>query len=568
MGTVFKKQKTVALPVGAELFTRKGVEYARWKPTKGKTRTAPTFIPTMGEHVGKKRVRLESSTYFAQYRDANETVRIVATGCKDEQAARSVLADLERRAELIRAGVMTPTEDRIADHQAGTLADHFDAYENYLRSKGVCKVHRENTRRFLDRLASECLLRRLLDLKRETLEKWLAQNSSAGMSARSRNAYQGALVSFCNWCVENGRLALNPYRAMPKANEKADRRRQRRAMDEAELVQLLDVTRHRPLADAQLVRRGKRKGQSVAKLRADIIEKLTRLGWERSLIYKVLILTGLRKNELASLTVAQLYLDARLPYIDLNAADEKNRQGSSIMLRPDLAGDLRQWLAAELVRLQTEARERGEPMPARLPADMPLFNVPAGLLRILNLDLKAAGIAKRDERGRTLDVHALRTTFGTLLSAGGVAPRTAQAAMRHASLEMTMQTYTDPKLLDIAGALDALPSLPLHAGKAEIAEAKATGTAGMRRSAVALPVAQTSDKRVQIWPNADKAFSSDLPGMPRGQNDVTSCSDKRKDLLTPAVNGSDEWSRRGSNPQPLECHSSALPIAPRPRELF
>src|SRR5205823_2048904 len=23
-----------------------------------------------------------------------------------------------------------------------------------------------------------------------------------------------------------------------------------------------------------------------------------------------------------------------------------------------------------------------------------------------------------------------------------------------------------------------------------------------------------------------------------------------------------QWSRRGSNPQPLECHSSALPIAP------
>ena len=26
-----------------------------------------------------------------------------------------------------------------------------------------------------------------------------------------------------------------------------------------------------------------------------------------------------------------------------------------------------------------------------------------------------------------------------------------------------------------------------------------------------------------------------------------------------------QWSRRGSNPQPLECHSSALPIAPRPQ---
>jgi len=70
-------------------------------------------------------------------------------------------------------------------------------------------------------------------------------------------------------------------------------------------------------------------------------------------------------------------------------------------------------------------------------------------------------IDKRDERGRTVDVHALRHTFGTLLSRGGVAPRTAQAAMRHSTINLTMNTYTDPKLLDVAGALEALPSLPL-----------------------------------------------------------------------------------------------------------
>jgi integrase len=551
VGTVFKKTVTKAKPAGAEVFTLKGERWARWKDAKGKLHKAKL---TTGEQ-GQERIVFDAKTFFAKYRDGAGIVRTVATGCRDEQAARSVLADLERRAELVKAGVMTPTEDRIADHQGDALAGHFDAYENYLRSKGVCKVHRENTRRFLDRLANECALRRLLDLKRETLEKWLAQKSSAGMSARSRNSYQGALVSFCNWCVENGRLALNPYRAMPKANEKADRRRQRRAMAEGELVQLLDVARRRPLADAQLVRRGKSKGQFIAKLRADIIEKLTRLGWERSLIYKTLILTGLRKNELTSLTVCQLYLDAKLPYIDLKAADEKNRQGNSIMLRADLAEDLRQWLAAELVRLQTEAREQGEPIPARLPTEIPLFNVPAGLLRILNLDLKAAGIAKRDERGRTLDVHALRTTFGTLLSKGGVAPRTAQAAMRHASLDMTMQTYTDPKLLDIAGALDALPCLPLHAGQESIADAaKATGTDDIGRSQFAPEFAPATDKSGQkpslavIMAHDDKSI-----GKPHGI-DATSCVDKRKDPLTIVVNGSEEWSRRGSNPQPLECH--------------
>jgi integrase len=56
-------------------------------------------------------------------------------------------------------------------------------------------------------------------------------------------------------------------------------------------------------------------------------------------------------------------------------------------------------------------------------------------------------------RGRTIDVHALRHSFGTLLSKGGVAPRTAQAAKRHSSIDLTMNTYTDPKLLDVHGAL-------------------------------------------------------------------------------------------------------------------
>ena len=88
-----------------------------------------------------------------------------------------------------------------------------------------------------------------------------------------------------------------------------------------------------------------------------------------------------------------------------------------------------------------------------------------------------AGIDKADERGRTIDVHALRHSFGTLLSKGGVAPRTAQAAMRHSSIDLTMNTYTDPKLLDVYGALDSLPSLHLNASPStERQMMRATGT--------------------------------------------------------------------------------------------
>ena len=56
--------------------------------------------------------------------------------------------------------------------------------------------------------------------------------------------------------------------------------------------------------------------------------------------------------------------------------------------------------------------------------------------------------------------------FGTHLSAVGVRPRTAwpepcrraMAAMRHSRIELTMNYYTDPILLDVAGAVGALPN--------------------------------------------------------------------------------------------------------------
>jgi integrase len=143
------------------------------------------------------------------------------------------------------------------------------------------------------------------------------------------------------------RLMSNPFEQITKANVEADRKRIRRAMAEVELVQLLGVARGRPLLEAMTVRRGKRKGEIYANLRDETKANLERLGWERALTYKTLILTGLRKGELASLTVGQLYLDADMAYIDLHAADEKNRQGSAIMLRDDLADDL--WIREKII---------------------------------------------------------------------------------------------------------------------------------------------------------------------------------------------------------------------------
>src|SRR3954452_12316349 len=132
MGCLFKKAVTRPLPPGAEFITRQGVRLARWRDGKGKIRTAP---PTVGRD-GTERIRDESRTYFARHRDGNGVVVETATGCRDESAARQVLADLERRAERVRSGLLTSAEDRTADHLTRPIGEHFDAYLNALAASG------------------------------------------------------------------------------------------------------------------------------------------------------------------------------------------------------------------------------------------------------------------------------------------------------------------------------------------------------------------------------------------------------------------------------------------------
>src|SRR5262245_15739076 len=191
--------------------------------------------------------------------------------------------------------------------------------------------------------------------------------------------------------------------------------------------------------------------------------------------------------------------------------------GNEVPLRDDLADDLRHWLAEKLSRAQDKARQCGKPIPVRLPPDTPVFTVPGALVKILDRDLVLAGLArrvkargkwridKRDELGRSLDVHALRHTFGTLLSKGGIAPRTAQAAMRHSDIKLTMNVYTDPKLLDVRGALDALPALPLHGNPAEGEAVRATGTDDEAARPFVPGFVPTRYKLVQTESTADSA---------------------------------------------------------------
>jgi integrase len=478
MGSLRKKTSTRALPSNAELSSKNGTEQAAWVDGRGKKRTAKT---TIGRD-GATRIVVECGNWLAKYRDGDGIVREVSTGCRDKQAAKAKLHDLERRAELVRSRVLTKAEDSAADHATVPLQQHFDAYRAYRVTQELNETRIKNTDARLKRLADECDFRFLPDLSAEKLTRWLGTELKAGTGAGTRNEYRQEMNGFANWCVRTGRLTSNPFGDVPRANVKADRRRKRRALAEAELERLVFVARWRPLAEhgreteTMKPKNGAKRKRSnwtkkpltldglEAALAASrkklarnpkLVAKLECCGRERALIYRTLVLTGLRRGELASVTISSLVLDTATPYMTLEARDEKNRKGSKIPLRADLVVELQSWIA--------EKREAYAGSDAEFMSEQ-LFAVPSSLLRVLNRDLAVAGIPKTDERGRSVDVHAMRVTLATMLNAAGVAPRTAQEIMRHSDIRLTMDTYNDPKLLNVGVALESLPKLAPASG--------------------------------------------------------------------------------------------------------
>jgi integrase len=425
------------LPRDAEIVERNGERIARWRTVRGKTVTAAVRETAKG-----LRAVSEGSYWMARFRDGTGVTRTVSTKCSDRAAAMSVLGELVRRSELVKSGVLTPAEDAAADHKRADIQTHVDAFIRSLQARICSARHIASVKRRLTAVLEGCRCRRLQDLKRDSVERWLTSDENCTRSARTRNTYLIALKSFANWAVQTERLVSNPVARIAHADEKADQRRQPRALSETEIVALLDAARRRPLVEARRFNRGWRRGKNGAHLRPETVAKLERLGWERALAYRVMVLTGLRLGELGAVRVCDLELDAPRPLLHLAARHTKNREGATIVLRADLAAELRQWIAV------------GEG-----PADRPLLRAEQSLLKVFNRDLAFAGIAKRDERGRTVCIHSLRHSFATMMSRHGVAPRVAQAAMRHSTIDLTMGVYTDPRLLDVGAAIDALPAL-------------------------------------------------------------------------------------------------------------
>jgi len=180
-------------------------------------------------------------------------------------------------------------------------------------------------------------------------------------------------------------------------------------------------------------------------------------GYERYLLYRLATETGLRADEIRTLTVGAFDFDELT--VTVKAGYSKHREKDILPLKKssDLHAKLKEFFSGKMPGVKAFGGTYKQ-----------LTNSTADMLK---RDLSDAGIPYIDDNGKVLDFHGLRHSFITNLR--NAPSRVAQSLARHKSSAMT-DRYTHIRLHDERAALETLPDFSQPSKRKQ--EAVATGT--------------------------------------------------------------------------------------------
>ncbi|MHC4539736.1 MAG: tyrosine-type recombinase/integrase [Planctomycetota bacterium] len=317
------------------------------------------------------------------------------------------------------------------------------------------------------------------DINGEKLKNWMSDWRDKGKSAGSANAHLASFKSFVRWMLSTTRISQNPVQYVQPL-KKLDREHPRRALTFDEVSRLLTVA-----------------------VDADKHHGLT--GYERSLVYRLALRTGLRYNEIRTLRRADITFGANLQ-ITVKARNAKNKKAQSVPLFPELAKELERYFSENLA--------------------MPHAKVFSGMWKnagaeTLRPDLELAGIEYETEEGFA-DFHSLRHACSTMLDEAGVRSKMVQEIMRHSNINLTMGTYTHLQDSDKADAVSKVPPFKILKPK----RAK-TGTADVPENLTA----NLTEDRVKIRKDPVKSVKGEVVER-TAVEDVRTCKRSNLEHLT------------------------------------
>ena len=328
--------------------------------------------------------------------------------------------------------LFSPVRKRMMDHLPKLLTDLVGEYRSVLESRGKAK-HVEETLKRLNRIIELTGLTTWGELASQpssivqAREKLKAPDERGRtLSPRSINAYLIALKGFCNWMVDDYRAEWSPCRGLRPLPAHGDVRHARRALSTEQIIKLIETTRN---------------AKSIAGIP----------GRERAVTYLVMTSTGLRVNELRSISRLNIFLGSEAggedPYLTVDSAHTKNGKAARINLRKDVAAVL----GAHLLSIDRQTE---------------IFRFPANSTYALKKDLAAAGIPYVKD-GQYADNHAQRHTFVTDALTAGATPKEVQTLARHHDARLTLALYAHVTPKALRAVVERLPATAQAMGQGD-----------------------------------------------------------------------------------------------------
>jgi integrase len=528
MATVFKRTRSKPIPAGAEISDVKGKQYATW--LKGKQRKRAPLAESGVE------ILVEDENYQIEYTDHRGERKHKSSKCREKSVAEQLATKLETEATRRREGLIDAAHERIRDSSQMLIETHLTDFEAKMSAAARDGKHVTSTLSQIRKIVAHCAWQRAIEINSDGVYRFVAtlRDKKRGSSNRNVQAHLTSIKSFTKWLAKNHKLAFDPLADVDRPTPRTDRRMERRPLEHTEWDCLIGT----------LAGSGEAYGLS---------------GEERALLYSVAVQTGLRSGELRDLRRAHLYLAGDSPYIRAKAAISKNSKEAKQYLSLDVA-------AALAKQIKTKA------------PNAPVFSLPRAndeMALMIREDLAAARAAwlheaagdceervrreesdflqEQNDRGETLDFHALRHTCGAWYIEAGASPKEVQALMRHSTITLTMDTYGHLFKGQEAETVKKLRPL-LNAGeKCSWNHQSSAAPTGRHGSSDAADCRDAAAGLETSNPSRYNAFDVDRRRMPPRAADCRSISEgkrtgQRSDSKSDAPQGV-----VGSNPMPSAC---------------
>jgi integrase/recombinase XerC len=381
---------------------------------------------------------------------------------KTQERAQERLRELEKERHEKAMGMAVTSEEPIQ-----TLITQYLAR---LAEKGgkqkmpASPQHVVNARAKLAYWVKALKLSTLSDIRRLDVE---AAQAKIPHTPQTRDLYTQQLKAFTRWCFRNDLLGRDP---------------------------LVGIAKHAPIPTF------KRRALTLSEIRGLLAATTDR----RALIYKLALLTGMRRGELDSLTVGSVDWEGQK--VHLEARHAKNRKAADFPLPKTFLDELYAFSAG---------RRLNEKL---------LVNVsPSKSARTLHRDLNRAGIPIETPEGR-VDFHSLRATFLTLINDLGEDAKTVQALGRHADPRLTFDKYVKQKEERLRGVVtrlsEALPETNSDIPRLGLRHTRVTSGGGEGLDPIGTGAAgQGQASRYAADPPKDKArHSRTIPDIKRAKS--------------------------------------------------